>query len=114
MPSVRIYRYEYRENEKERQAGQYGTLLGYSQYVANITSYNEYHSQKNPRPPLNYNLEYDTHELYGLQNLSVDSYIDFADRLTQKDDKSIKLWNVYCHNILLFTNINFNVVIFYA
>lgn len=103
MPSVRIYRYEYRENEKERQADQYGTLLGYSQYVANITKYNEFDSQKNPRPPLKYNLEYDTHELYGLQNLSVDSYIDFADQLTQTDDKSRNLWSVYCNNILLQT-----------
>lgn len=103
MPSVRIYRYEYRENEQERQAKEYGTLLGYSQFTANISQYNEVDGHKNPRPSLEYELEYDTEKLYGLKNLSVDAYIEFADMITQKDPESQQLWDTYRKNIFLRT-----------
>ena len=103
MPTVRIYRYEYRENESERQAKEYGTLLGYSQYVANISRYNEEEAHQVPKPPLEYKLEYDTAKLYNLSNLSVDSYIEFADKLTQNDPESKHLWDIYRKNIFLQT-----------
>lgn len=102
MPTVRIYRYDYEEKDK-RADEKYGTLLGYSQYVANISRYNEVDRHKDPKPPLEYQLEYDTKTLYGLPDLSVDAYIEFADMLTQQDPESKKLWNIYCKNIFMQT-----------
>ncbi|KAF1801779.1 Metallo-dependent phosphatase-like protein [Mucor lusitanicus] len=103
MPSVRIYRYEYRDSPQQGATHTYGTLLGYSQYVANISRYNEEDGHKDPKPPLNFDLEYDTKTLYGLPDLSVDAYIEFADALTQNDTESKQLWNTYCKNIFLQT-----------
>lgn len=103
MPTVRIYRYEYRKSKDEGATHEYGTLLGYSQFVSNISRYNEEDGHKHPKPPLNYTMEYDTKELYGLTDLSVDSYIEFADALTQKDEASKNLWNIFCKNIFMQT-----------
>ncbi|KAI8642728.1 hypothetical protein BD408DRAFT_432155 [Parasitella parasitica] len=103
MSSVRIYRYEHR-NSRERGANhEYGTLLGYSQFVANISRYNEEGGHKDPKPPLNFDLEYDTNSLYGLPDLSVDAYMELADVLTQNDTNSQKMWNTFCRNIFLQT-----------
>ncbi|KAG2197326.1 hypothetical protein INT47_012756 [Mucor saturninus] len=104
MPTVRIYRYEYNSGKKHHAPKkEYGTLLGYAQYMANITEYNEVEGHKDPKPPLNYRLEYDTKKLYGLTDLSVDAYIEFADVLTQQNPASRKLWKTYCKNIFVQT-----------
>lgn len=103
MPSVRIYRYEYRDSPEQGATHKYGTLLGYSQFVANISRYNEEDGHKDPKPPLGFDLEYDTKTLYGLSDLSVDAYIEFADALTQNDSESKQLWNTYCKNMFLQT-----------
>jgi hypothetical protein len=102
MPTVRIYRYEYRNSAEQGATHDYGTLLGYSQFVANISKYNE-DDHRDPRPPLEYELEYDTKTLYGLSDLSVDTYIEFADVLTRDDPHSKQLWNIYCKNMFVQT-----------
>jgi hypothetical protein len=103
MPAIRIYRYEINDAGKRP----FGALLGYSQYVSNITTYNNEQRHKNPRDPLNYTLEYDTSTLYGLSDLSVDTYIEFADILTKKDDPvSKKLWSTYVNNVFVQTQNN--------
>jgi hypothetical protein len=103
MPSVRIYRYEYRDSAEQGATHDYGTLLGYSQFVANISRYNEEDGHQVPKPPLEYELEYDSKTLYGLPDLSVDTYIEFADALTQEGPDSKQLWNTYCKNMFIQT-----------
>lgn len=107
MPTVRIYRYQYdSDNEKGRHGNskrEYGTLLGYTQYMANISEYNEMEGHKDPKPPLEYQLAYDTKQLYGLADLSVDAYIEFADVLTKRNPISRKLWKTFCKNMFVQT-----------
>ncbi|KAI7906244.1 Metallo-dependent phosphatase-like protein [Cokeromyces recurvatus] len=99
MPTIRIYRYEYQQENTA-----YGKLLGYTQYVANISEYNNENDHKKSKPPLEYNIQYDTNNLYGLPDLSINSYIQFADALTQEDIlESKELWNIYSKNIFVQT-----------
>ncbi|KAI9482664.1 MAG: Metallo-dependent phosphatase-like protein [Benjaminiella poitrasii] len=101
MPAIRIYRYEYQQPNNNTA---YGKLLDFSQYVANISKYNEENGHKDPLPPLSYDLEYNTSELYGLPDLSINSYVQFSDILTQDSRRESKnLWNIYSNNIFMKT-----------
>ncbi|KAI8981804.1 Metallo-dependent phosphatase-like protein [Mycotypha africana] len=99
MPSLRIYRYEI--DHTTNNGANYGRLLGYTQFVANITRYNQQGSHKYPVIPLEFDLEYDTKDLYSMKELSTKTYLELAKNFTQQEDKT--LWDVYCNNIFLQT-----------
>ncbi|KAI8089850.1 Metallo-dependent phosphatase-like protein [Halteromyces radiatus] len=119
LPSFRIYRYEINDNDNDHviHSGQmmnnneeengsaqpHGTLLGYQQYYANITKWEE--DNHNNRMPLEYQLEYDTYEAYGLTDLTVESYYQLAKDMVDDDDEpeSKHLWSKYIQNMFVQT-----------
>ncbi|CAO3653326.1 unnamed protein product [Cunninghamella echinulata] len=127
LPTLRIYRYEINENQHNHQVIQdqkgnrdqkhhsnnnnkklstssslpYGTLLGYDQYYANITEWDQVNAFKNT--PLEYQLEYTTEEAYGLSDLTVQSYYNLAKDLVDGDTFSEKLWSNYIKNMFVQT-----------
>lgn len=114
-PTVRIYEYEINpddileddddseddDEDDEDDLKPHGTLLGYSQYFANLTKWNH---QKEPTAKLQYELEYTTQEAYGMQDLTVESYFQFAKSMVEEDTKEAKLlWAKYRHHMLVKT-----------
>ncbi|CAO3587947.1 unnamed protein product [Absidia cylindrospora] len=119
LPAIRIYRYEindqdnnqvyypgtsatYEQNNSPPQP--HGTLLSYKQFYANITEW-----ENSDRGPLEYQLEYDTQEAYGLDDLTVDSYYQFAkDMMDSEENDSSQsqgkdLWKKFIQNMFVQT-----------
>ncbi|KAI8340248.1 Metallo-dependent phosphatase-like protein [Chlamydoabsidia padenii] len=103
LPSVRIYQYEINENDdhatvNDRQQNDmpkpHGTLLSYKQYFSNITEWD----QKPDAPPLEYQLEYDTRDEYGLDDLTADSYFRFAKEMMEGSTDNADS-NLLCHQL---------------
>jgi hypothetical protein len=111
-PAVRIYQYEITpdddDNDDEDDEGDddnedlrpYGTLLGYQQYFANLTKWNDPIHHKSP---LEYELEYSTKEAYGLEDLSAESYFEFAKLMIENSPEGNKLWSAYRNHIVVST-----------
>ncbi|CAO3650077.1 unnamed protein product [Cunninghamella blakesleeana] len=120
LPSLRIYRYEINddqvigdnkkgnmETEKVSSSSSslpFGTLIGYDQYYANITEWDQVNAFKNT--PLEYKLEYTTEEAYGLTDLSPRSYFNLAKELVDGDNKSDHLWSNFIRNMFVQTRDN--------
>lgn len=103
FPSIRIYRYEIHDDDDHPQCHHskkpHGTLLGYDQYFANITSWEENLMEDPDSVPLEYEHEYSTQEAYGLQDLTVASYYDLAKRMI--DSEGQDLWDNYIRNMFV-------------
>ncbi|KAI9253991.1 Metallo-dependent phosphatase-like protein [Phascolomyces articulosus] len=89
-PTVRIYRYT--------DSLQGPTLLGYNQYYANITRWEQDHL---PGEPLEYELEYTTENDYDLQDLSASSLFKFAKYMIEGESDT--MWNSYTRNMFIRT-----------
>lgn len=124
MPSVRIYQYEINEEDSSATAQDtsarepsypeshhyengppkpHGTLLGYKQYFSNIT---EWDLRADSSLPLEYQLEYDTREAYGLEDLTADSYFQFAKDMVEGSGDSAgdnRLWSNFINNMFVQT-----------
>ncbi|CAO3586792.1 unnamed protein product [Absidia cylindrospora] len=120
LPSIRIYRYEINDDDDKSQAvfpdhryyadedqqgapQSHGTLINYKQYFANITAWEEKHDP----PPLEYELEYDTHDAYGMKDLTVESYYQLAKDMVEEgdddDDDRNALWSRFISNMFVQT-----------
>lgn len=92
LPAIRIYQYEINDNDNPQKLP-HGTLLGYQQYFANISHYQD--------TPLAYELEYDTKQAYGLPDLTVESYYQLAKDMMEESGK--KLWDTFVENMFVQT-----------
>ncbi|KAI7867964.1 Metallo-dependent phosphatase-like protein [Spinellus fusiger] len=99
FPTVRIYRYE--KNTTSRSPIPYGTLLGYDQFFANLTHWEE--KQDKEPSPLKYQLEYTTEDAYGLEDLSAHSYYHLAKAMVEDSTKGNRLWSSYTNNMFVQT-----------
>lgn len=80
----------------------FGTWLKYTQWYTNLTHWNEQRdptSRKHLVPK--FEIEYDTDETYKMSDLSVESWLDFAQRISSKKGKD--LWEVYLDNMFVKT-----------
>lgn len=118
-PSVRIYQYEITPDDDDDDGDNdddgdddddddddddlrpYGTLLGYQQYFANLTKWND--PVNNNQGPIEYELEYSTKEAYGLEDLSVESYFEFAKLMVEDTEEGKKLWSTYRNHMVVDT-----------
>lgn len=110
-PSFRIYHYETTPDDEEDDikikytpqddddVKPYGTLLGYSQYFANLTYWNSIDADKS----LEYKLEYNTNDTYGMEDLTVESYFELAKSMLEDTKEGRKLWNTYKNHMLVKT-----------
>lgn len=102
-PSFRIYQYEIEPNNLSKKDDDdtkpYGTVLGYAQYYANLTKWNTIYNKK----PLEYELEYTTNEAYGMEDLTVESYFEFAKTMLEDTVEGKKLWSAYRNHMLVRT-----------
>ena len=114
-PSFRIYQYQVNPDEDLDDDGDgddedddddddgedellpHGTLLGYSQYFANLTKWNNLKTNK----PLQYELEYSTREAYGMEDLTVESYFEFAKLMVENSMEGNKLWETFQNHMLV-------------
>lgn len=128
FPSLRIYRYETNSDDNDNDDDQvirdnnkkgkmktkknkksstkssslpFGTLIGYDQYYANITEWDQVNAFKNT--PLEYKLEYTTEEAYGLTDLTPQSYYNLAKDLVDGDSNSDQLWSNFIRNMFVQT-----------
>ncbi|KAL0090812.1 Metallo-dependent phosphatase-like protein [Phycomyces blakesleeanus] len=103
FPTVRIYRYETSTNPNEDTptTKPYGTPLGFDQYFANITRWEE--AQENGTTPLDYQLEYTTEDAYGLRDLTAESYLELVKSMVKTDKAGDKLWTTYINNMFVQT-----------
>ncbi|KAI8148488.1 Metallo-dependent phosphatase-like protein, partial [Fennellomyces sp. T-0311] len=92
-PTVRIYRY----TQPDLAMDPDDTLLGYSQYYANITRWEHEH----PDEPLEYHLEYSTENDYDLPNLSSQNIFKFAKYMIEGESDT--MWNAYTRNMFVRT-----------
>ncbi|KAI9031039.1 Metallo-dependent phosphatase-like protein, partial [Phycomyces nitens] len=99
FPAVRIYRYE--TDETNHDTVPYGTLVGFDQYFANITHWED--AQINEPTPLDYQLEYTTEDAYGLRDLTAESYIELVRAMVKKNKAGDKLWSTYINNMFVQT-----------
>ncbi|KAI8344793.1 Metallo-dependent phosphatase-like protein [Chlamydoabsidia padenii] len=95
FPALRIYRYEINDDNSDPEKLPHGSLLGYQQYFANITRW------ENDRRPLEYQLEYDTRQAYGLTDLTVDSYYQLAKEMVEETGQT--LWTKFVENMFVQT-----------
>lgn len=93
-PTVRIYRYSV---STEKHDSRPFTLLGYTQFYSNTTRWEEEHGDE----PLEYELEYDTKDEYGLDDLSVENLLEFAKNLIENDAETD--WITYTRNMFVRT-----------
>ncbi|KAI8084691.1 Metallo-dependent phosphatase-like protein [Halteromyces radiatus] len=85
-PTVRIYRYTK------------NNLMGYDQYFANITEW-----ENLPATQHHYQLLYST-DHYGMKDLTSESFFDLAKRMVDPHDKNgRRLWRDYVNNIFIRT-----------
>lgn len=121
-PAIRIYQYEITPNDdtddtdgtddtdndddhddnEDDDIRPYGTLLGYQQYFANLTKWNDPLNDNN-QSPIEYELEYSTREAYGLEDLSVESYFELAKLMVEDSEEGNKLWSTYLNHIVVNT-----------
>lgn len=114
-PAIRIYKYEINpddidddddddneddddEDDDDDELKPHGTLLNYAQYFANLTKWNTIQDQK-----LEYEIEYSTDEAYGMEDLTVESYFEFAKAMVEDTKEGRKLWATYRHHMLVKT-----------
>lgn len=94
-PTVRLYRYT-------TDAQGAALLVGYDQYFANTTEW-----EQQPEGPHEYQLLYSTDE-YGMDDLSALSFFDLAKRMVDPKDKTGgRLWKSYVNNIFVHTRMIF-------
>ncbi|KAI8975532.1 Metallo-dependent phosphatase-like protein [Mycotypha africana] len=113
-PSFRIYRYALQSSDSlSKNTSQnrthkkdegiisrpYGTLLGFSQYYANLTKWNNPDMAEEEN--LQYELEYDTKEAYNMEDLTVTSYYELAKLMVDGSEKGDKLWSKFCDHMLV-------------
>jgi hypothetical protein len=113
-PSFRIYQYEINpdtddihkkdDDDDDDDVKPYGTLLGYAQYWANLTKWNDIFNTHS----LEYELEYTTQGAYGMEDLTVESYFELAKSMLENTVQGKKLWSTYQSNMLIQTQ-NFTV-----
>lgn len=66
------------------------TLLGYTQYFANLTQLNAEASQMKEYPPIEFEIEYTTRdEIYQMKDLTVRSFLELATRIGEAGDVSV-------------------------
>ncbi|KAI9311559.1 Metallo-dependent phosphatase-like protein [Dichotomocladium elegans] len=105
-PILPVFYPSYRINEFEKdRRDMYGRWTRYTQYYANLTHYNwDEHGRK--RKPA-FQFEYATDTTYGLMDLSTASWLDLAQRMTEKKSKKAKsLWDTYVRNTLVQTELD--------
>ncbi|KAG2221671.1 hypothetical protein INT45_002709, partial [Circinella minor] len=96
-PSFRINEYN-----TDPASSKFGTWTKYTQYYADLNHYND---KKRPElEPPEFYIEYATDVDYGMTDLTTDSWIDLAQRMTQKGSKkSKKLWKKFVDNMFVQT-----------
>jgi hypothetical protein len=119
-PAIRIYQYEINgedidddndddhdddddDGDDEDELKPHGTLLSYSQYFANLTKWNHI-TAPSTTEKLEYELEYSTKEAYGMEDLTVESYFQFAKSMVEDNtEEGNLLWAKYRHHMLVKT-----------
>lgn len=99
-PTFRINEYESNVNSRR-----FGDWLKYTQWYTNLTYWNEAkHILTNEHLEPEFEIEYSTDETYNMTDLTASSWLDFAEKITSKEGKS--LWKTYLANIFVQTNNN--------
>ncbi|KAG2175711.1 hypothetical protein INT43_001358 [Umbelopsis isabellina] len=110
-PTYRIFRYESNQADMA-----FGRMYGYTQWYSNLTFWNRnqrdivptrLYEQKVSKisnreyknlvklPHMEYEVEYDTLNDYEMSDLTIDSWLELAGRLSEDDIASEKLWRSY-------------------
>ncbi|KAI9495040.1 Metallo-dependent phosphatase-like protein [Zychaea mexicana] len=105
-PSIRIYRYEIHDDDdraqcRHRDLKPHGTLLEYDQYFSNTTQWELDLDRDFDEAHLDYQFEYNSKKEYGLEDLTIASYFEFAKRLIDDDEDGNQLWAKYCRNMFV-------------
>jgi hypothetical protein len=106
-PMLPLFYPTFRINEYEANTSsyQFGTWLKYTQWYTNLTYWNEQRdpvSRKHLAPE--FEIEYTTDGTYGMSDLTTESWLDFAQRISSKKGK--QLWETYLRNMFVLTNNN--------
>ena len=97
-PTFRISEYN-----TDPTSSKFGTWTKYTQYYADLNYYND-KKQPELEPPEFY-IEYSTDTDYGMTDLTTNSWINLAQRMSQKGSKeSKKLWKKFVDNMFVQTN----------
>lgn len=99
-PTFRVNEYQANTNSTH-----FGTWLKYTQWFTNLTHWNEQRdpvSRKHLAPE--FEIEYTTDKTYDMPDLTADSWLDFAERISAKKGKD--LWKTYLDNMFVKTNNN--------
>ncbi|CAO3631894.1 unnamed protein product [Cunninghamella blakesleeana] len=101
-PTLRVYRYKKYTNTTTN--NDFGKIVEYRQYFANITQWDEEVERNNTNFTYNYQLLYSTLKDYGLKELTCDTFFDFAKRMVEpKVRLDTELWRKYVTNIFVHT-----------
>ncbi|KAI8139379.1 Metallo-dependent phosphatase-like protein [Fennellomyces sp. T-0311] len=102
-PLLPVYNPAFRINEYDPnpQSPQFGTWTKYTQYYADLNYFNQLY-QPEQHPP-QFIVEYATDTEYGMKDLSPESWVDLARRMTEKSKGSKKLWRTFVDNLFVQT-----------
>ncbi|CEP14577.1 hypothetical protein [Parasitella parasitica] len=97
-PTFRINEYQ-----TDNSSNQFGQWLKYTQWFTNLTYWNEQIdpiTRKHLEP--GFEVEYSTDKTYNMTDLTAESWLDFAQKISSKDGKD--LWKTYLENMFVKTN----------
>lgn len=104
-PMLPLFHPTFRINEYEsnRSSPQFGDWLKYTQWYTNLTHWNEArHPITRKRLEPQFEIEYSTDETYNMTDLTLKSWLDFAEKISTKKGKA--LWKTYLANMFVQTN----------
>ncbi|KAI7888909.1 Metallo-dependent phosphatase-like protein [Mucor mucedo] len=105
-PMLPLFYPTFRVNEYESNvhSARFGDWLKYTQWYTNLTIYNEAADKEGEPLKPQFEIEYSTDETYNMTDLTASSWLDFAERISSKEEKP--LWKVYLANMFVQTNNN--------
>lgn len=107
-PLLPIYNPAFRINQYETDltSANFGIWKSYTQYYTDLAYWNQLalDHPDDEKPAPQFKEEYSTDATYGMQDLSQESWLALAHRMTRNSEKSRNLWDVYVKNIFVQTN----------
>ena len=102
-PLLPVYNPAFRINEYNVSPGSphFGSWQKYTQYYTDLNYFNELYLPE--QHPPQFIIEYATDTEYGLQDLSAESWVDLAHRLTNESRESQMLWKTFVNNVFVQT-----------
>lgn len=97
-PTFRVNEYQ-----TDNSSNQFGQWLKYTQWFTNLTYWNEQRhpiTRKHLEPE--FQIEYSTDETYNMTDLTTESWLNFAQKISSKKGKD--LWKTYLANMFVKTN----------